>query len=303
MKIKALYIVFLGIVATWLSLTAFGGKTDATPHCVPREGESYCLAHTGAWPAFIAGTPSPYSFFIVSKSGVVEKDFKTVHEKLLHLIVVRKDLGIFEHLHPTLNPSTGEFSLPDITLPTDGAYRIFADFTPNGKENNVIYEDVAAGVSSAYPPETTLPTSMESKNGDYEARLTVNPANIRSSAMETLTFTIRENGALVTDLEPYLGAYGHAVIVRNGTLEYIHIHPHTDEHDHAAALTPFISTAYAHGLDQAQTGTLSFMTTFPFGGDYKIFLQIKHKGEVRTFDFTVPVLQGAAGDHGEEMHM
>ena len=149
MKTKVFLIGFLGIAAVWLGIIAFGVKADRVAHCVPRESEAYCIAHAGAWPAFTTGAEAPYSFFIVGKDGKILKDFALAHEKLLHLIVVRKDLGDFQHLHPELNTKTGEFSLNDLTLPTDGAYRIFADFTPAGKENAVTYEDVASGDSRA----------------------------------------------------------------------------------------------------------------------------------------------------------
>lgn len=300
MKTKVFFIVILGIAAIWLGIDAFGIGASKSAHCIPREGEMYCIAHAGTWPTFNAEKPRKYSFFVIDKNGKTVKDFATVHEKLLHLIVVRKDLGAFQHLHPELDTKTGEFTLNDLTLPTDGAYRIFADFTQTGKEKAVTYEDVAAGDSHAYPATERLVPKTESEADGYVVHLTADPA-IQSGAMARLAFTITKNGTPVTDLEPYLGAYAHAVIIRNGTLEYLHVHPQTDGHDHAASL--FAPTAYAHGLDQIQTGTISLMTTFPFGGDYKLFFQIKHAGAVHTFDFILPVLQGAAGDHGEEMHM
>lgn len=290
--------VLLATTAGWAGYT--GIKAVFTqPACAPGRGQAYCIAHAGGQPKFIAGTAAPYSFSIIDAAGKTVTDFKPVHEKLLHLIVVRTDLLEFQHIHPTLDEKTGIFSLADFTLPTDGTYRIFADFMEAGKEQVTIYETITAGDPSAHAPTETIAAKTESSAGDYLVRLKPE-GDLKSNAMTTLVFTITKNGLPVTDLEPYLGAYAHAVIIRNGTLEYIHTHPQTDKHAHAT--NPFAQTAQTHGPSEAQTGTVSLMTTFPFGGDYKLFFQIQHAGVVRTFDFTLPVLQGAAGDHGEEMH-
>ena len=61
-----------------------------------------------------------------------------VHEKIMHFIVIRKDLANFQHVHPDFNSSTGEFTLSNLTLPSDGEYRLFADFTPTASQMNAI---------------------------------------------------------------------------------------------------------------------------------------------------------------------
>ena len=40
-----------------------------------------------------------------------------------------------------------------------------------------------------------------------------------------LTVTIRRDNAPVTTLQPYLGAFGHLVALREGDLAYLHVHP------------------------------------------------------------------------------
>lgn len=40
-----------------------------------------------------------------------------------------------------------------------------------------------------------------------------------------LTLSVAKGTHPVTDLQPYLGAYGHLVALRQGDLAYLHVHP------------------------------------------------------------------------------
>jgi hypothetical protein len=69
-------------------------------------------------------------------------------------------------------------------------------------------------------------------------------------------------------VEPYLGARGHLVALRQGDLAYLHVHP----------------------LDKAAAGNaITFATTFPSAGRYRLFLQFKEAGRVHTAAFTQEV--------------
>jgi hypothetical protein len=78
--------------------------------------------------------------------------------------------------------------------------------------------------------------------------------------------------------EPYLGAGGHLVALREGDLAYLHVHPddHSDETGDARE---------AEDHDDA----VSFRSRFPSEGRYRLFLQFKHEGQVRTASFTQEV--------------
>src|SRR5262249_7136465 len=65
------------------------------------------------------------------------REFERVHEQLMHLIIVSRDLSTFEHLHPDFDPGTGTFTLKH-TFPTGGEYRVFADTTPKGAGMQVL---------------------------------------------------------------------------------------------------------------------------------------------------------------------
>lgn len=63
------------------------------------------------------------------------------------------------------------------------------------------------------------------------------------------------------NVDPYLGAMGHLVVVRWGDLAFLHVHPVGED--------------------------IAFSVTYPSAGWYRLFLQYLVQGEVRTASFTV----------------
>jgi hypothetical protein len=240
---------------------------------------SYCVQQLSEISAVQASSSTAYSFKIIDDQGNTLKDFQMEHEKLLHLIVVRKDLNEFQHVHPTLDATTGIFTLSDLTFPSSGAYRIFADFTPisaqmdaSGQPMNVVSsEDMA--VAGAYSPQPLGTTETTKTFDGYMVTLTTDPkAPLSGTVM--LMFAISKNGKPVADLQDYLGALGHSVILKEKTLDYIHTH---------AIETP----------SSKQNGTITFHVEFPSAGNYKVFMQFQDQGKVTTTNFVVPITQGA----------
>jgi hypothetical protein len=83
-----------------------------------------------------------------------------------------------------------------------------------------------------------------------------------------VTATVTHDGRPVTDLQPYLGAYGHLVSLRDGDIGYLHVHPEEDSGPGPA---------------------IAFSTTFPSPGRYRLFLDFRHGDAVHTEAFTVTV--------------
>src|SRR4051812_47647350 len=73
------------------------------------------------------GKPFELAFRIVDRRGRTVRDFDVEHTKRMHLIVARRDMTGFQHLHPTQDRD-GTWSVP-VTLRDAGAYRVFADFS------------------------------------------------------------------------------------------------------------------------------------------------------------------------------
>lgn len=212
-----------------------------------------------------------FTYKIKNDKGEILKNYEIAHEKIMHFIVVRKDLQNFQHLHPDFNQTTGEFII-DITFPTDGSYRVFPDFTP-AEENPqklpvTVYYDMVVGDISKYEAQSVVPDTQSRKTiGEYQ--ITYNfPAEMARNEIN-YSLTIEKNGQPVTDLQKYLGALGHSVVLKEGTLDFIHTH--------------------AEEANADKGPEIKFATTFPESGNYKIFTQFQHQGKVLTTDYAVKV--------------
>ena len=295
----ALAVLVLGLIAYNFTPKKNATVIDSGVYCAAdgtltnaqsiQSHRSYCLKLISDMSAVQASSSIAYSFKIIDDQGNTLKDFQMEHEKLLHLIVVRKDLNEFQHVHPTLDAKTGVFTLSNLTFPSSGAYRIFADFTPvsaqmdaSGQPMNVVSSDDVA-VSGSYSPQSIGTTETTKTFDGYSVTLTSDPKAAQSGT-DMLMFAISKNGKPVTDLQDYLGALGHSVILKENTLDYIHTH---------AIETP----------TSKQTGTISFHVEFPSAGNYKVFMQFKDQGNVVTTNFVVTVKEGKATQSTSNMHM
>jgi len=202
-----------------------------------------------------AGTASRLAFRILGGDGRGVLDYDLEHTKRMHLIVVRRDLTGFQHLHPRLLPD-GTWTAP-LTLPEAGTYRVFADFSVGGKPTTLADDlQVDGDVRSRRLP----PPSKSARTDGFRVRLTDGP--LRADEESALTFEVTRDSRPVS-LQDYLGAKGHLVALRQGDLAFLHVHP--DEN------------------------SLRFDATFPSAGSYRLFLQFKVAGRVHTAAFTLGV--------------
>ncbi len=212
-----------------------------------------------------AGTSVPLRFRIVGPDGAPVIDYTTAHEKDLHLIVVRRDLSGYQHVHPELDES-GTWSVP-LDLGQPGAYRVLADFVPAGRGGSIVL-GADLSVAGDYRP-APLPAAVASVDVDgYTVTLEGTPT---AGGEAELTLSVSKDGAPVTDLEPYLGAYGHLVALRSGDLAYLHVHPGGEPGDGVTQPGPDVT----------------FYASVPSEGSYRLFFDFQHGGVVRTAEFTV----------------
>lgn len=227
-----------------------------------------------------AGEPGTLTFRILDSANEPVVDYDLLHEKQLHLIVVRNDTSEFRHVHPSL-AADGTWSI-DWTWPVAGTYRVFADFDPAGGTPLTLGRnvDVAGEFTPAPLPATNTTTTVDGYTVTLDGDLT--------TAGGPITLSITQGGAPVTDLDPYLGAYGHLVALRTGDLAYLHVHPEGEPGDGVTAPGPDIA----------------FHTQAPSEGTYRLFLDFQHEGVVRTAEFTVNARTSAtsAPDNHEGGH-
>lgn len=203
---------------------------------------------------------------ITNADGTPVNDYEVNHEKLLHLIMVNHDLSYFAHIHPDFK-GDGKFVV-QTSFPAGGKYKVFADFKPAGGSSTTLSEwmDVEGkeGEHAAVTPDPKLVKVV----GDKEITLALSSTKAKEEV--TLTYDIRDAKTKqgIDNLEPYLGAVGHVVILSDDAGKYLHVHP----------------------LDEKATGPKAqFATSFPQSGIYKIWGQFQHKGEVITVPFVVEV--------------
>jgi len=196
------------------------------------------------------------AFRIVDRHGEAVRDFDVTHERRMHLIVARRDLTGFQHLHPEL-AADGTWSART-TLPEPGSYRVFADFSHAGEAQTLAADLRVDGAADLVPLPAPADTAVS--DGGYDVRLDASGATAGDES--ELRFAISRDGRPVAT-EPYLGAGGHLVALREGDMAFLHVHPEDDG--------------------------IGFAATFPSAGRYRLFLQFKHEGRVHTVAFTQQV--------------
>ena len=221
------------------------------------------------------GRAVPLALTITGPDGHVldtEADYAVEHAKRLHLIVVRRDLTGFQHVHPELG-SDGRWTT-DVDLAA-GTWRVFADFKAAEGPALTLGTDltVPGRVVEVQPVGDDVRTSSVD---EYDVTLA---GDLEGGAASDLTLTVTRDGEPVTDLQPYLGAFGHLVALREGDLAYLHVHPHDQAH-------------------QGDRGgpEIEFTAEVPSAGRYRLFLDFKAGGVVRTATFDLTAEEGHGHD-------
>jgi hypothetical protein len=238
-------------------------------------GTGYVLDVLEEQPA--AGTTT-VAFRVLGPDGAPVTEYTQDHGEDLHLVAVRADLSGYQHVHPDRAPD-GTWRVP-LTL-TPGSWRLVADTTPaSADEDLALTADLQ--VAGTYDPQPLPGPAPVAEVDGYTVVLTGEPtAGVESE----LTFSVSRDGRPVVDLQPYLGAYGHLVALREGDLEYLHVHPVEDAHV-APAPGPHVA----------------FAATAPSAGTHRLFLDFRHGDAVHTAAFTVQVTGTAADEPATHGH-
>lgn len=219
------------------------------------------------------GRPAPLTFRVLKSDGTPVTGYRKTHDRELHLIVVRRDGTGFQHLHPTRD-ADGRWATP-LTLPAAGDYKVYADTTPEGHDGSVVLS-ADLSVAGDYTPRDTPGVARTATVSDYQVDLT---GDLVAGTASKLTLTVRRGNGPVTDLQPYLAAYGHLVSLRADDLAYLHTHPDGSPGDGRTSPGPDID----------------FYVDVPATGKYLLYLDFQHEGVVRTAAFTLIAQPPAAG--------
>ncbi len=259
---------------------------DHSKMVVPQSHATYDL-NLISGKTYPTAKPVTLHFSIQDQNSKTLKDFDTVHTKKLHLIVVRKDRTNFQHVHPVLDQETGMFTLDRFSFPTDGQYRLYADFTASNSQKDEMvmklaatpYQDVHVGDTAKYSAQPLGDDKLMSSTNGFDTNIYFpsggdSPGgkvstNFTARQESTVAIEINKDGQPFKSLQTYLGALGHMVVL-GPNLEYIHAHPQAGDVNN-------------------QSGLIVFAVNFPEAGRYKLFLQTQANNQVNTTDYTLSV--------------
>ena len=198
-------------------------------------------------------------FRILDPGGRPVTDMDVAHERRMHLIVASRDLAHFRHVHPVAG-ADGTW-VADLDLPAAGAYRAFADFSHAGLPRTLGADLLVDGPLRARAlPE---PSDTATGAGGYAAEVVERTAR---DGETRLAYRVTRAGRPVSGITPYLGAAAHVVALREGDLAFIH----------------------AHADDPAADGLLR-AAVHAGPGRYRVFIEFRHAGAVRTVAHTLEV--------------
>jgi hypothetical protein len=228
--------------------------------------------------------------FVVThpETGARVRDFVLNHEKLFHLFIVSADMNEYQHIHPELD-ADGSFTVETL-LPRAGLYKLHSDFFPSGGTLQVLHSELTTagyraprrgGVERA---ALTADASFVKTIDGMKISLEWGGAELVPGAFVRLKYRLADarTGEPVRDLEPYLGAWGHTLILDADQSDYLHSHP---------------TETLPEGVERARLRggpTVEFGAMFPEAGLYRIWTQFQRGGRVSTVSFTVEVKPAAA---------
>jgi len=194
----------------------------------------------------------------------VVRKFSIVHERPMHLFIVGDGLEYFAHEHPVAQRD-GVFML-DVRLPRPGPYMAIAEFLPEGGTPQTFQQMFTTGEPFPRPANPAIDTAPKIVDG---MRVSLDASQVKAGDTKTLTFRIEDaaSGAPATDLEPYLGASAHLLVVPVDLTEAIHGHPTEDVRGPAISFAPLV----------------------PREGRYKVWIQFQRGGKVSTAAFVIAV--------------
>lgn len=241
----------------------------------------------------VAGEPSEMivsAFNATTGDPITELDI--VHERMMHFFIVGDDFETFFHTHVEDYPDGANESYRGVyktgyTFPKAGFYSVIVDYTSSGKNtirNFVVWssEDVRGETPERNGFDPDL--SRDGVFDGYSVSLAA-PDQIMVGEEVALDHHIEFGGEPVRDLQNLLGSAMHVVIIKTDLSYASHTHAYVPSH--------FI---HAGTMAQRYYGPdVPVRHTFTQPGDYAVFGQFMHDGEVVTTRFFVRVDDNFAG--------
>lgn len=250
-----------------------------------------------------AGQDATLVFAVKDREGALVKDLKIVHEKLMHLLVVSDDLAQFDHVHPEQQPD-GTFRLK-YKFPNGGNFKLYSDFTPLNSPQVVNVFDVTAGGGRREKTPLVADRELVKTVEGLTFTLKTNQS-FKAASGTALDFYVTDSeGKPVTDLQPYLGAMAHFVVISEDATKFLHVHAEAGETTETKGTGGHGGHNDQHGdmemdvkpnAKNAAKPTVQAHTEFPTAGIYKLWGQFQRGGKVFTVPFVFSVAPAAENE-------
>jgi Cu+-exporting ATPase len=224
------------------------------------------------------GIPTRVTATVVDAgTGEPVEDLTRSHEAWMHLIAVRDDLGTFAHIHPEPTGRAGQLAV-DITFPTAGRYIVNTEFRQQGQMSDVHQRQYVTVTGDAPAPVVLTESPREIVVGDVRIELD-GQAEVGQLSDLHFTFTDAITGEPIDDLQPYLAAAGHVVVMRADGSTFAHEHAEVED-EQGRPVFAMPGTSFGPELD--------VHAEFDAPGHYRLWGQFRlADGRVLTAPFTV----------------
>jgi hypothetical protein len=229
-------------------------------------------------------------------NGEAIKKFEVVHERQYHLFVISQDMEYFQHIHPEEQPD-GTWSI-DVTLPKPGYYKVLSDFMPSGGASQFIARPlVTAGYKGDLESDSAhlVPDTVSTKVvDDITATIDYDPPVFSVGQYGHMNFHLKDTatGLPITDLQTYLGAFGHTLIMSEDMVDYVHSHPLdilAKADDDGGP--PQFTIPPGADLEKLRGGPdVTFEGLMPKPGHYRAWTQFRRNDKIHTVTFTFNVV-------------
>ena len=201
-------------------------------------------------------------FDTIAKKPISESDLNESHTKKLHFIAYDAALKEFNHVHPSFDGKTWHVTL---NLPVDGQYFFWAQGELTDKTE--FSTSISAMVMGGRTENGVTPIGDVRVGVDQNTKVELDSSVIKAGKMTMLNYTVSRTDGLETVITPYLGAFAHVISTPSDGDELMHVHPMQG--------------------NKPNTGMLH--ATFASEGDYRIWIQLIDRGELKTVPLSVTV--------------
>ncbi len=221
------------------------------------------------------------------RKPITDQNLSVVHERLIHMFIFDPALKEFYHVHPTFDGNQWTVSkdiddTSDLNIKVSGEYWVWMQGTLKDDQEefsvSTRLEVVGGEPANRLPP--LLGDVRQGNDGNSVA--TLSKERFRAKRMVMATLNISRSDLTEPSLTPFLGAKAHVIGVLSDGDTLVHVHPVEIDHDDGH---------HGHGGHNPAPNPNELMLhfNFPERGEYRLWVQFKDDGVLKTVPLSVQV--------------